>query len=211
MGDLGEGAVVDPGFLEAEGFANLAGNVSMVFGGVEVAEMKVDTGELPQRECFIGFVVEGLLAPQAFFDGAAGSLKVLPGGGLVAALAGSLAFLLANDADVLRSVAEATLILQLYGQLAGFLVPGPRLGQAASLGFGHAKEIVGLHHAFRVARFLKELERLLVEAGGAVELLAIIGEAALVLEERSLQRVRISKATRWAKALGVQAERAKKL
>ena len=124
---------------------------------------------------------------QAFLHGAAGGLEVLPGGWLVAPLAGGFAFLLADDADVLRGLAEAGLILQLHGQLAGFHIPGPRLGQAAGLLFGHAEEIVGPHHRLEFARLLKALERLLVEAGGAVELVAIIGEAALMLEERSLQ------------------------
>ena len=92
---------------------------------------------------------------------------------------------MADDADVLRGLAKTDLILQLHGQLTGLLVPGPRLGQAPGVVFGRAEEIVGQHHRTFVARLLKELERLLVEAGSTVELLAIIGQAALMLEERS--------------------------
>ncbi len=110
-----------------------------------------------------------------------------PGSRLVAAPAGGIAFFLTDDADVLRGLAKAGLILQIHSQLAGLLVPGPRLGQAAHLPFGHSEEVVGLHHRALVARLLKAPERLLIKAGGAVELVAFVGEDALILEERSLQ------------------------
>ena len=45
-----------------------------------------------------------MLDPQVFFDRAAGGLEVLPGGGLVAALACGFAFQLAHDANVLRDL-----------------------------------------------------------------------------------------------------------
>ena len=83
--------------------------------------------------------------------------------------------------------AKAALILQLHSQLAGLLVPGPRLGQAARLLFDHSEEVVGQHHRTSIARLLKAPERLLVKTGGAVELVASYGEAALMLEGRSLQ------------------------
>src|SRR5947209_15134526 len=129
----------------------------------------------------------GLPDPQAFLHRAAGFLEMPLGGGLVASLAGCFALLLQNDADVLGGTAEAGLIIQLHGQLARFLVPRPRLCQPTSLLFGHAEEVVGLHHALVIARLLKTLERLLVEAAGALALIAIVCKASLMLEGSSLQ------------------------
>ena len=53
------------------------------------------------------------------------------------------------------AVAEAGLVLQLHGQLAGLRVPGPRLGQTARLSFGQAEAVVGPHHRLRSPASLK--------------------------------------------------------
>jgi hypothetical protein len=113
LGDLGEGFVVLPGFLETEGFADLAGSLGMAFGDVDIAEIEMDAGELEQRESFTRFVLKELLDPQAFFDGEAGGLEVLPGDGFVSALSGGFALLMVYNADVLRGLAQALLVFQL--------------------------------------------------------------------------------------------------
>src|SRR5436305_6414260 len=110
-----------------------------------------------------------------------------PGRGLVIPLASGFAFLLPDDADVLRRLAKASLILQLHGQLARFLVPSTLLGQPASLLFDHAEEVVGPHYRTLIARLPKSLERLPIEAAGALKLIAISGKPALMLEGRSFQ------------------------
>lgn len=138
-GDLGESVVILPCFLEPEGFTDLAGGVGVAFGSVEDAETQMDDRELAQRSCFEWFVLLGVPDLQALCDGAAGGLEVLAGRGLVASLAGGFAFALADDADVLRGGPEAGLILQLIGQLAGLLVPGPRLGQTTGILFDDAE------------------------------------------------------------------------
>src|SRR6185436_20713925 len=107
---------------------------------------------------------------------AAGFLEVPPGGELISTLAGGFALRLADDADVLSSIAQARLILQLHGQLARFLVPRSRLDGPTSFMFGHTEEIVGPHHLALIARLPKAFERLLVKAGSALKLIAIAGE-----------------------------------
>jgi hypothetical protein len=66
LGDLGEGVVVLPSFLEAKGFVNLAGFVGMALGSREIAEVEKNICELPQGTGFMGLVAKTLPDPQAF-------------------------------------------------------------------------------------------------------------------------------------------------
>ena len=65
FGDLGEISVVLPDILQAEGFADLASFVGVVFGCGEVAEAEMDAGELAEGAGFVGFVTERLPGTQS--------------------------------------------------------------------------------------------------------------------------------------------------
>lgn len=73
---------------------------------------------------------------------------------------------MADDAEVVRGLAEAGLVFQGDGDLPGFLVPGAGFGQTASVPFDDAEGVVGSPHRSLIARRLKTLQRLLVEGDG---------------------------------------------
>src|SRR5262245_59262007 len=100
----------------------------VTLGGVEVTKAEVNSGELALRASFIWLVPEQLGDSQTFLHAAKGFLEVMPGGSFVAPRTGSLAFRLANDADVLRHTSKNALIIQLQRHFAGLFIPRPSLG-----------------------------------------------------------------------------------
>ena len=125
------------------------------------------------------FVLLSLVDLQAFLNEAAGILEVARGG-FVAPIAFRFAFRLTDNAEVLGGGGKAPLILQIDGELPRLLIPGSRLGQAAGFTFDQAEEIIGPHDGSRVT-CPEPLEWPLVEACGAVELVSVIREDALML------------------------------
>jgi hypothetical protein len=132
--------------LQAEGFENLAGGVSVVLGGGEVAEAEVDAGELEERRGFAGWLPRAFLIRRLSSNEREGGLKLRRAAGSSPCARAASPSSLADDADVLGGLAEAALVFQVHGQLPGFLIPGACLGQTACVQFDYAERVVGLHH-----------------------------------------------------------------
>jgi hypothetical protein len=109
-------------FRQPEGFADCAGGVGVALGSGEIAKEEVDAGELAQRGGFAGFVASALVDSPAFLNGAAGLLEVVSSSGFAPARTGAFSLVLPDDADVLRRLADADLILQLRRQPAGLQI-----------------------------------------------------------------------------------------
>jgi hypothetical protein len=140
-GDFGEAVVVFPDVVPAERFADLARGVGA---------LRSAAGRSPRWRWMRASWLRDAASPGWLRSAcpirsdspteARAVFEAAPRGGLVALRAGGFAFVLAEDAEVVGGLAEAALVLQGDGDLPGFLVPGARFGQTASVLFDDAEE-----------------------------------------------------------------------
>ena len=100
---------------------------------------------------------------------------------------GCFAFDLADDPDMLCCDAEGLLILPVPRDLAGPLIPSPRLGQPSGIHLNHAQQIAGPHDGALVIHFLEQVQGLFAELRRPAIPFHLRGQNALVLEHCPFQ------------------------